>query len=104
MTYAPPTSGEHMNGPKIGEKYDRCPHAAEGKQHWWNSKGRWIALCPACHKLYGARKPVALVGAVRSESAQIASSFDVGVGKSVAGVARMLNRPSGKGGKHGGAG
>lgn len=100
-----------MNGPKIGEKYDRCPHAAEGKQHWWNAKGRWIALCPVCHKLFALRKPVALVGAVRTESSQIVSSvaFDVGVSKTMAGVAAQeatpktgtLNRALGKGRSNG---
>jgi len=90
-----------MNGPQIGEKYDRCPHASDGQQHFWHSKGRWIALCPACHKLFAARKPVALVGAVRTESVQIASSFDVGVGKTVSGVSRMRHRTIGKGDKNG---
>ena len=27
-------------------------------------QGTWIALCPACHKMFAARKPVAL-GAMR---------------------------------------
>ena len=90
-----------MNGPQIGETYDRCPHASDGQQHFWHSKGRWIALCSACHKLFAARQPVALVGAVRTASVQIAASFDVGVGKTVSGVSRMRHRTIGKGDKNG---
>ena len=49
-----------MTSPRIGEEYRACHHAKPGQRHWWRSKGTWIALCPACHKLYAARKPVAL--------------------------------------------
>ena len=66
--------GEAMNGPKIGETYERCGHAKEGQQHFWNRRGRWIALCPACHKLFAARTPIALVRAVRTESTQLRES------------------------------
>jgi len=50
--------------PRIGEEYRACNHAKPGQRHWWRSNGTWIALCPACHKLYAARRPVAL-GAMR---------------------------------------
>ena len=49
--------------PRIGERYEACLHAKVGQRHWWSVKGRWIALCPACHKLFSARKPIALSGA-----------------------------------------
>jgi hypothetical protein len=52
-----------MNRPRIGERYEACEHAKEGQQHWWSVKGRWIALCPACHKAFSAKKPVALKAA-----------------------------------------
>lgn len=52
-----------MNRPRIGEPYEACEHATPGKQHWWSVKGRWIALCAACHKAFAAKKPVALKAA-----------------------------------------
>jgi hypothetical protein len=63
-----------MNGPRIGERYQRCAHAADGGQHFWRSKSGWIGLCAACHKLFAARKPVALVWAVRATSVQLSRS------------------------------
>ena len=52
-----------MNRPRIGERYEACEHAKEGHQHWWSVQGRWIALCPACHKAFSAKRPVALKAA-----------------------------------------
>ena len=52
-----------MNRPRIGERYEACEHATPGKQHWWSVKGRWIALCPACHKAFSEKRPVALKAA-----------------------------------------
>ncbi len=47
---------QEMNRPRIGEPYEACEHATPGKQHWWSVKGRWIALCAACHKAFSAKK------------------------------------------------
>jgi len=62
-----------MNGPRIGERYEKCPHAKDGQRHWWRDRGRWLALCPACNKQFAARKPIALVGTtfVREEDSPL---------------------------------
>lgn len=50
-----------MKGIKPGDAYRQCEHLETNgalTRHWWGNPSGWLALCPACHRNYQAKKPV----------------------------------------------